>query len=205
MDSVFSGSHGVYLDDAVSGMVVFGNIFQYMHGLATQSGGGRDNIFENNIMVHLERGAHHTDRRARAVLTNDPGDSWNLVERLQSVYEGYDHGEPLDHKAEPWLSAFPALGVMPDTYEEVVDTHWLDPEGCIFSRNLIWDSEGQILEGTWGGEGALKFYEEISDNLFDQDPLFVDEEGGDLNLSDESPAWTIPGFEAIPFDEIGPR
>jgi hypothetical protein len=32
---------------------------------------------------------------------------------------------------------------------------------------------------------------------------FVDEAGGDFNLRPDSPAFTIPGFVAIPFDEIG--
>jgi hypothetical protein len=34
-------------------------------------------------------------------------------------------------------------------------------------------------------------------------PPSVDEAALDLNLRPESPAFTMPGFEAIPFDEIG--
>ncbi len=31
----------------------------------------------------------------------------------------------------------------------------------------------------------------------------MDDAGGDFNLRPDSPAFTIPGFVAIPFDEIG--
>jgi hypothetical protein len=35
-------------------------------------------------------------------------------------------------------------------------------------------------------------------------PLFADEESLDLTLLPESPAYSIPGFEPIPFGDIGP-
>ena len=39
--------------------------------------------------------------------------------------------------------------------------------------------------------------------LQETDPLFVDEEHLNLALQDGSPARELPGFEPIPFDEIG--
>ena len=114
IDSVFGGAHGVYLDDAVSGMEVRGNIFSRIHGHATMSGGGRDNLVHHNVIVHIQRSAHYSDRRART--SNDtPGDSWNLIERLQRSNESYEWGSPLDHQAEPWASAYPLLALIPDS------------------------------------------------------------------------------------------
>ena len=40
-------------------------------------------------------------------------------------------------------------------------------------------------------------------NLVEQDPLFVDEKSLDLRLQPNSPAYSIPGWETIPFERIG--
>ncbi len=202
------GIHAVYLDDASSGIRVFGNILTNIAGAATMSGGGRDNLFENNVIVHVQGPAHFTDRRARTSnhdFNNGVPDSWNLLGRLHFNFSSYEWGAELAYQQEPWLSAYPALAAIPDDWDQVRDSHWQDPEGCIFSRNLIFDTEGFIGEGTWGGAGAISCYAEIQDNLQGRDPGFVDEANGDLNLRPDSPAFEIPGFQPIPFDEIGPR
>jgi hypothetical protein len=54
-----------------------------------------------------------------------------------------------------------------------------------------------------GGDNPFDHYAEIADNVEDADPLFVDEDNLDLNLQPDSPAFDIPGFVAIPFDDIG--
>ena len=74
----------------------------------------------------------------------------------------------------------------------------------MFSGNLVWDTESFFTEGSWGGTGAIDFYT-IEDNVQGEDPRFVDEAGGDLNLTADSPALSIPGFVPIPFDLIGPQ
>ena len=43
----------------------------------------------------------------------------------------------------------------------------------------------------------------VKDNIENEDPHFVDEANGDMSLAPDSPAYTIPGFEPIPFDQIG--
>ena len=75
------------------------------------------------------------------------------------------------------------------------------PEDNVLSRNLTYLCGRATYEP--GTDDAFSYYAEIQDNLYEQDPLFVDENGGDMSLSPESPAFTIPGFEDIPFDQIG--
>jgi hypothetical protein len=50
---------------------------------------------------------------------------------------------------------------------------------------------------------VLDVYADVSDNLEEVDPLFVDEASLDLNLQSGSPALALPGWEPIPFDDIG--
>ncbi|MBI5488321.1 MAG: right-handed parallel beta-helix repeat-containing protein [Deltaproteobacteria bacterium] len=204
----FGGAHGVYLDDAASGNVVFGNVFYGIRGLATQSGGGRDNRFENNVVVDADDGAHMTDRRAQEVANDDWSgecpDDWNLLGRVNVVFEDCWAGaRPIAYQSEPWATRYPELAAIPNDWSAVAASHWLDPEGCVFARNITWRTESLMRESTWGGEGALGFYASTEPNIDDQDPLFVDEASLDLTLRPESPAFTMPGFEAIPFREIG--
>ena len=111
--------------------------------------------------------------------------------------------QTIAYQSDPWASRYPELAAIPNDWSAVVGTHWLDPEGSTFARNITWRTESLMSAGTWGGEGALDFYSAIEPNRDNEDPLFVDEASLDLNLRPDSPAFTMPGFEAIPFDEIG--
>jgi hypothetical protein len=42
-------------------------------------------------------------------------------------------------------------------------------------------------------------------NLTNSNPLFVNEADLDLRLRPESPAFNLPGFQSIPFEDIGIR
>jgi hypothetical protein len=206
--SIWRGVNGVYLDDAASGSGVFGNVFLGVTGYATLSGGGRDNRFENNVVVDAE-GAHYTDRRAQAVANDDWSpegcpDDWNLLGRIRVVYETcWDGPDAIAYRSAPWSAAYPSLAGIPADWAQVAGSHWLDPEGCVFARNVIWRSEAGLFESTWGGEGGLASYDATAPNLEDVDPLFVDEANLDLTLQAGSPAFGLEGFVAIPFAEIG--
>ena len=83
------GVQGIYLDDCVSGIRVEGNVLYGISGHGIQHGGGRDNIMVNNIIARCG-GALTADSRCMtgsrtASPNNTPGDSWNLLEKLQNV------------------------------------------------------------------------------------------------------------------------
>lgn len=193
------GVQGIYLDDCVSGIRVEGNVLYEIAGHGLQHGGGRDNIMLNNIVARS--GAVLTaDRRCfdwqPTFPNNEPGSDFNLLEKLQNM--GY--------RDEPWLSTYPACAEIPNDWSTIVTpgTLWLFPEGCVLSRNVGFGNDGYIdATAADTSPGALDVYAQISDNLEDTDPLFVDESNLDLNLQPGSPALSIPGWEPIPFDSIG--
>jgi hypothetical protein len=191
-DSWHTLVHGIYLDDSVSGISVIGNVIYAVDGIGIISGGGRDNIIENNVIAKCGT-ATGTDRRGTVNINNISGDSWNLLEKI----EIYNYTEP------PWSTAYPALAEIPDDYSQLGPGGWENPGGCVFSRNLGWQNAIWMEEGTWGGSGGFSYYAEIMDNIQDEDPRFVDEAKLDLRLLPDSPAYTIPGFEPIPFESIG--
>ncbi|HJN15381.1 MAG TPA: hypothetical protein QGH10_07825, partial [Armatimonadota bacterium] len=70
------------------------------------------------------------------------------------------------------------------------------PEGNVIARNIHWG-------GRWDEiEAKARPMVELTDNLVDVDPKFVNAKKLDFALRKNSPAWGI-GFDPIPVDEIG--
>ena len=181
--------HAVYLDDCSSSHRVFGNVFYEVSGRAIMCGGGRDNLIENNVIVKCGA-AHFTDRRGVVKVNDIPGDSWNLLEKI----ERYNYTEP------PWSTAYPLLAaILSEGYEQAKE-----PKGNLIARNIGWQNDEWLDEGTWGGAGGFSFYT-IESNIEDADPRFVDEANLNLELLPSSPVFLLPGFESIPFSQMGRR
>jgi hypothetical protein len=199
------------MDDGASGITVFGNIFHTINGHAILSGGGRDNIMTNNVMVDVDRATLSTDRRVNDFINNSFNgdgrpDDCNLLGRINvSYYNYYSNRESIAYQSAPWATQYPELAAIPNNFNTISGSHWLEPEGCEFVNNITWQSGQLIMNSTWGGADATDYYSSINPNLYNTDPLFVDEEGGDLNLQPGSPAFSMDGFVTIPFDEIGIR
>ncbi len=184
-DSGLHGSRGVYLDDCTSGAAVVGNLFVRVTR-AVFVGGGRDNTVENNIFVDCAP-AVEVDGRGL-----DPSPVWqNMVYRtMRERLEAMRHHEP------PYRERYPELLALDRYYER---EGGVPPEGNVIARNI--SVGGQWLNLVWHAQPEMM---DIRDNLVDEDPRFVDAEGGDFRLRPDSPALAL-GFEPIPLERIGPR
>ena len=196
------GVHGVYMDGCGSGTELFGNIFYEIDDYAIANNGGRDNIMHNNVMAHCGLGLSASSR-GLVIINNNPGNIHNMLEKLSVVpYQGV-----------LWTAAYPDLALIPNNWATISNPSllWLYPEGCLFSRNIGLDFEGTEWSEDWlqqwnyGGSGTFNKYREMIDNIEieESDPLFMDEAGGDFSLDPTSQAFTISGFEDIPFYDIG--
>lgn len=182
-----NGVHAVYLDDCASGITVFGNVFYEISGRAVMCGGGRDNTIENNVIARCGS-AHFTDRRGKVWIDKD--ESWRLLAKI----ERYNYTQP------PWSERYPKLAhILDNGYEQAKE-----PEGCVIARNLGWQNKRWLEKNSLGGSGGFDFYT-FTDNIEDQDPRFVDESSLNLALRDDSPVYKLPGFQRIPFEDIGPQ
>lgn len=181
------GLQGVYLDDQQAGVKLFGNvIYNVSHG-AIRMGGGRDNIMENNVIVKCGQGVFGDSRGTG--WQYDSGGSRNIWLSLQS----------LPYQGSLWSNAYPLCAATPNNWTAITNGTWLRPEGNVFSRNIGY-ANGSWMHTT---DHAFSHFKEEDDNIEDADPLFVDEAGRDMTLQPNSPAYTIPGFEPIPFGQIG--
>jgi hypothetical protein len=179
-------TQGIYLDTARSGIQVFGNVLYNVADTAIDTNGGRDNLVENNVIakcgIALNAGSF-----PMPVL--ELSDAWTLWQDLQKLpYQG-----PI------WSNAYPPLAAIPNNWAAVTNGNWLYPQGCVFSRNLGFGNANWMHTHY----NAFTYFKEIANNLANSDPLFVDEANRNLTLRPTSPAYTIPGFQPIPFDQIG--
>lgn len=179
--------HGVYLDDGHCGTRVIGNVFRNVGSICIFVGGGRDNNVENNILEACGRAAFHVDNRTA-------GWGWR-----PELYPG-DMLE-LDYRSAPWARAYPALAAIPPPPSpEVTQTsHWAQPEGNVFSRNL-----GRRNRRWIEGEDLItSYFSDFADNMPDGDPRWVREAEPRRGVRRGSALQSIRGWRAIPFDRIG--
>jgi len=173
------GAMSVYLDDAASGTVIFGNVF-YKASRAAFIGGGRDNIVENNIFIQCDP-AVHVDARSLTWAKKHiaEGGSWRMYRKLRNV--AFDR--------PPYSTRYPKLA-------RILEDDPAVPKGNIIRRNIC-------VGGRW-----LDLYQvqrqwlTLEDNLVDTDPHFVDPARRDFRLRPDSPAFKL-GFQQIPTDKIG--
>jgi hypothetical protein len=116
------GVHGIYLDDCVSGISMFGNVLYKVKQRALMNAGGRDNLWDNNVVAKCGE-FHRSDTRGVTSINNTPGNSWNLLEKI-AVY---------NYQSPPWSTAYPTLAATPNNYSLIGPYKY--PVDTIFSRN----------------------------------------------------------------------
>ena len=180
------GTHGsmtVYLDDSHSSTAIVGNVFCRTQRAAF-IGGGRDNLVEGNVFVECDA-AVHLDNRSQgwALKYQKPGGDHRMYAKLKEVR----HDQP------PWSTRYPKLaGILDETPHA--------PFGNVVRKNVSVRCR-RWLDVYRGGEKLLK----LEDNFVTKDdPGFVNAKAMDFRLKPDSVVFKeVPGFEAIPFDNIG--
>jgi len=171
------GCVGVYLDDMFSGTVVSGNVF-YQVTRAAFIGGGRDCDVTNNLFVDCTP-ALHIDARAMGWAADSvPG---VMKERLDAM----------PYRQPPWSERYPKLL---NTWEDEPAA----PKGNRVARNACFG-------GRWDEvEARARPYVTFADNWVGDDGGFIDAANMNFQLRDDSPVYHhIPGFEKVPFAEMG--
>ncbi|MEI6499901.1 MAG: right-handed parallel beta-helix repeat-containing protein, partial [Armatimonadota bacterium] len=221
---------GIYLDDPTSGTTVYGNILYAVPICGLHNHGGRDNTWENNIVID-----------APAVNAGMLWDGWDcypdIIQKLKDV----------QYAGSPYLKKYPELA----QYDIV---HPAGMSGLKFVRNIFYYTENgskwlrEKNKGGWQGGQLLYSYsvdpEAFKGNQWDYntiyapqgvdlkislnrqpdgqrwlgltdwqglgmdthssfaDPLFVNPAKNDYRLRPDSPALKL-GFKQIPVNDIG--
>jgi hypothetical protein len=176
------GCVGVYLDDQFGGTKIESNVF-YKVTRAAMIGGGRNCSIDNNVFVDCAPATHVDARGLGWASSGEEG----LVKGLTSM----------PYKESPWKDRYPWLLTL-------LDDDRMAPKYDVISRNIC-------VGGRWGDfEAKAKPGITFTDNLLDQDPLFVGAarikanapRATDFALEPESPALKL-GFKPLPLEQMG--
>ncbi len=191
---------GIYLDDALSGQQIYGNLLINIPRNAIHIGGGRDNVVTNNIIVNSGNNAIYFDERARDGALNNgwfthahigSGDMWDAL-----------YASPW--QSEIWQNAFPEYKTMTDDISQSETASYIPNPACTVKGNLIFNKYSKIGDIY----ASAQRFSDISDNevysLNKADKLFVDIDSGNYNIKDiEKLRKSIPDFQNLPLDETG--
>lgn len=200
-----AGAYGIYLDDCLSGVTVNGNIVYNGTSAGIMNNGGRDNKIENNVIVNCWRGLRSSQTGASSGgVNNIGGDSWNLLEKLNSV--GY--------QSAIWSSAYPECAAIPNDYDQLrpfkkgttvrIASEWLKPENCTFKANIGQGSfeKGWIVCDSSGA--SLKYYDGMSDkNINNAGTDLLNITGTSIFINYGDTRLSNIGFQKIPVESIG--
>jgi hypothetical protein len=205
---------GIYMDDAVSGFEISGNILHDIGGRMLQIGGGRDHLIEKNIFIGSGP-AIQIDNRWRHFPWKE-----QLVPRLNAM----------PFRESPWRERYPQLArsmnapawpegnriqyniMVSDAAAASQPLSVIVPvKGTVINHNLYWNRDGKlafnwrILDQELIGKGS---FEEWQATGFDSESLleypgFHDIDGLRQGLDGDSPVHRL-GIDSMPLQEIGP-
>ncbi|MBN2310551.1 MAG: right-handed parallel beta-helix repeat-containing protein [Candidatus Hydrogenedentes bacterium] len=172
------GSAAIYFDDGSGGQTVYGNVFYRAaggHFGAVFVHGGHDNVVDNSIFIECRLAIRHAPWPDKAWHEHLAEEDWQ-----NKLLKEVDITKP------PYSERYPDL--------EGFLTPSDEPRLNRASRNLIVNCDA-FVEGNWI----------LLDNwVLDHDPGFVDPAALNFQLRDDAEVFSrLPGFQPIPFSEIG--
>ena len=179
------GAMGIYLDDAASGVTVYGNIIHNLERRAVLVGGGRDNVVENNIMINCTIPVHVDDR----------GLGW----MKGSVVEGGTLRTRLDiipYRQDPWKKRYPEL-------VDILSDDPGAPKGNIVRNNVMKNCGSMNIADTARAYGTIE-NNHVLHLTAGEDAGEVDTDEMIVRLIEQSlKNKAVPGFKQILFQNIG--
>ena len=167
------GQAAIRFDDAISGMVVYGNVFirgANGHFGAIQMNSGRDNVMDNNLFVDCKQGVSGG--------WNPGNNVWRWVKEKRQPERFIT--------TDLYLERYPGIATMMD--EPGINHIW---------RNVFYQC-GPVATGNRANLDILE-----NGEFSETDPGFVDAPGGDYRLEPDAALFSTVGFRPIPLDEIG--
>jgi hypothetical protein len=175
------GSMGVYMDDCVSGTLIYGNVF-YQVSRAAFLGGGRDHRVENNLFVACQPAV---DLDGRGL---DKAPVWHNM-----VY-GFMKEQLGKVPQDLYRQRYPAIKDLDRYYAA---DNGIPPEGNVVARNICLG--GKWLNIGWHAKTNLV---EIVGNYVSAETNWVNASQLDFRLAKDAPVWNA-GFQPIPLERIG--
>ena len=176
---------GIYMDDAIAGQTIYGNIIINVPKYGLQLGGGQDLIAHDNIVINSYEPVSF-DARALSGLSGNESSSF---------YQEYKEGGRIwqllydsPWQSPAWQTAYPQYKRYSDDFSNTDDPDFvLNPAHNSVTHNIFISPEGTI---GWVADEVYQ-YSEIRDNavfkLSALKKIFVDPENGDYTVRPDAP------------------
>lgn len=169
----------VYLDDMHSSTAVFGNVFYRVDSVAL-FGGGRDNTFENNLMLECKK---PFVMDARGTTWMETGEGSEIRNNLLKV----------PYQSDAW-SKYPHLS-------NILEDEPKLPKYNVITNNVLYRTPSMNIDPLVSQHGTVENNIEIS-----KTDSFANYKNKDFTVAEGSEIIEkLPDFEPIPFAEIGRR
>ncbi|MBR6558554.1 MAG: right-handed parallel beta-helix repeat-containing protein [Clostridia bacterium] len=193
---------GIYLDDGLSGVEVYGNIIKNTTGRGIYIGGGRDVIVSNNIIIDPDIFVIEFDSRMWDAAFTDYGwFSLSHLENMTADVSKYFEGED----GEIWREKFPSLAAAKFDYtaEAPDPTLVISPVNNVVTNNIYVSSKNIYADAIMHDPGNAA-YNKVETNWPVRPFVFEDYENGNFTVKADAGMWNyVPDFKQIPWQEIG--
>ncbi len=191
---------GIYLDDALSSQTVYGNLLVNIPKNGILTGGGRDEVICNNVMINSGRCGIQYDQRAVDCLyegwfTEHSGENGTLWKSL--------YASPW--QSELWQQTYPQMKSYVTDFSKTDDPNFLpNPANSLVTDNIVVDSHGKL-----GKISPLTYqYSTIENNAVfgaaEINRVFNDPFSGDYSLREDSAAlMQVSRFAPLPISQMG--
>ena len=188
---------GIYLDDALAGITVYGNVLINVPNIGLQLGGGRDLDVHDNIVINSNRPMTYNDR----ALTGLPGNEGSFHEHYKEGGSVWQLLWDSPWESAVWRERYPQYERYSDDFGNPDDPGFvLNPAYSTVTRNIFTNKNGTIGDIS---DAAYKFSDISGNAVFKNSQLeeiFVDPENGDYTLRDDAPIdfdIDVPAFSEI--------
>ena len=176
---------GIYMDDALAGQTIYGNVMVNVPNFGLQLGGGRDLDVHDNLVINSSVPISYDDRALNGLPGHEDsnfyphykenGDCWRLL--FDSPWE-----------SAAWREAYPQYETYSSDFSHPEDRDFvLNPSYSKVTHNVLISAEGKI----GGIADTVYLYSEIGENpcfkLSAMKKIFVDPENGDYTVRKDAP------------------
>ena len=190
---------GIYMDDALSGQTIYGNLLINVPKIGIHLGGGRDLEVHNNIIINSNDRPISYDQRA---IDGVFGGWFTISLPTGSIWTNL-YSSPW--QSEIWKKAYPQTARLKNDFNNTDDPDFApNPSYSSVTGNLIVNADKNI--GSISDKANQ--YSDISTNacykLTKLGKIFNSPATGDYTLKEKSKIYDqLPDFENLPISEMG--
>lgn len=193
---------GIYMDDALSGQYIYGNILVDIPKFSIHIGGGRDMVVYGNLIIGNGDSSIRYDARAREGIIKETWFSSHVTQNSGDLWLDL-YNSPW--QSEIWQSEFPQYSTMIDDFSQLDNPNFIpNPSGSYVTKNIIYSTYGNI----GNIDDDVYNFSNVNENTLSLYMLFKKKyanvrENEYATVFGKLLSNSVEDFESISFDTIG--